>query len=103
VFEADLPRLEDGQCRHTGTGCLLLPLTDSGQPAAFHPFFSAFLSQGSDAGDARAVSVTQCLIAERLGTNLCFYHDRRAAHWGNLGAVARRWRNAVVAPGAAGR
>jgi hypothetical protein len=45
AFEADLPRLEGGTCRATGSGCLLFPLTDSGQPAAFYPFYSAFQEQ----------------------------------------------------------
>jgi hypothetical protein len=49
AFETNLPRLEGGTCRRTGTGCLLLPLTDSGQPAAFYPFYSAFQQEGGDA------------------------------------------------------
>jgi hypothetical protein len=48
AFEADLPRLEGGACRLSGTGCRLFPITDSGQPAAFYPFFSAFQQQGSN-------------------------------------------------------
>jgi hypothetical protein len=42
AFEANLPRIEGGQCRFTGVGCTLLPTTDKGTPAAFYPFFSAF-------------------------------------------------------------
>ena len=45
AFEADLPRLEGGSCRLSGTGCTFFPITDSGQPAAFYPFFSAFQQQ----------------------------------------------------------
>jgi hypothetical protein len=48
VFEANLPRLERGTCRASGTGCTYFPTTDSGQPAAFYPFFSAFHGQGGD-------------------------------------------------------
>ena len=47
AFEADLPRIETNTCnRTTGTGCTLIPTTDSGQPAAFYPFFSAFQGHG---------------------------------------------------------
>ena len=42
AFEADLPRIEGGQCRRAGVGCQLLPTTDKGTPTAFYPFFSAF-------------------------------------------------------------
>jgi hypothetical protein len=42
AFEANLPRLEGGQCRAAGVGCQLFPTTDKGTPAAFYPFFSAF-------------------------------------------------------------
>jgi hypothetical protein len=49
VFEANLPRLEGGTCRASGTGCTYFPTTDSGQPAAFYPFFSAFPEEGGDA------------------------------------------------------
>ena len=42
AFEADLPRIEPGTCRFTGVGCLLIPNTDKGTPAAFYPFYSAF-------------------------------------------------------------
>jgi hypothetical protein len=42
AFEADLPRIEAGCNRVTGAGCTLIPTTDSGTPAAFYPFFSAF-------------------------------------------------------------
>ena len=48
AFEANLPRLEGGTCRSAGTGCTYFPITDSGQPAAFYPFFSAFQQQGAD-------------------------------------------------------
>jgi hypothetical protein len=48
AFEANLPRLEGGNCRFHGTGCLPIPLTDSGQPAAFYPFYST-ITQGGDA------------------------------------------------------
>ena len=43
AFETDLPDLEfaAGQCnRTTGAGCTLIPLTDSGTPAAFYPFYT---------------------------------------------------------------
>jgi hypothetical protein len=42
AFEADIPRIEPGQCRFTGVGCTPLPITDKGSPVAFYPFFSAF-------------------------------------------------------------
>ena len=42
AFEANIPRLEPGQCRFTGVGCTPLPITDKGSPVAFYPFFSAF-------------------------------------------------------------
>jgi hypothetical protein len=47
AFEADLPRIEatdlGGPCdRTTGAGCTLIPTTDSGTPAAFYPYYSAF-------------------------------------------------------------
>jgi hypothetical protein len=41
-FEADLPRIENTCDRSTGNGCTLIPTTDTGAPAAFYPFFSAF-------------------------------------------------------------
>jgi hypothetical protein len=41
-FEADLPDLESTCSTVTGAGCTLIPATDSGTPAAFYPFFSAF-------------------------------------------------------------
>ena len=44
AFEADLPRIEGGCSRSTGAGCTLIPTTDKGTPAAFYPFFSAFLN-----------------------------------------------------------
>jgi hypothetical protein len=45
-FEADLPAIETGTCnRTTGAGCTLIPITDTGQPAAFYPFFSTVGSQ----------------------------------------------------------
>src|SRR6266851_4526180 len=34
AFEANLPRIQGGNCRLTGQGCLLIPLTDKGTPAA---------------------------------------------------------------------
>jgi hypothetical protein len=49
AFETNLPRLEGGTCRASGTGCTLFPTTDTGQPAAFYPFYSAFLSQNGNA------------------------------------------------------
>ncbi len=40
-FETDLPDIETTTCnRLTGAGCTLVPTTDTGQPAAFYPFFS---------------------------------------------------------------
>jgi hypothetical protein len=42
AFEADLPRIEGTCNRSTGAGCTLIPTTDTGAPAAFYPFFSAF-------------------------------------------------------------
>jgi hypothetical protein len=42
AFEANLPRLQGGQCRLAGVGCNLIPITDKGTPAAFYPFYSAF-------------------------------------------------------------
>ena len=53
AFEADLPRIEatdlGGPCdRTTGAGCSLIPTTDSGTPAAFYPYYSAF--KGGQAG-----------------------------------------------------
>jgi hypothetical protein len=44
AFEADLPRVEGTCNRVTGAGCTLIPTTDKGAPAAFYPFFSAFLN-----------------------------------------------------------
>jgi hypothetical protein len=49
AFEADLPRIEGTCNRSTGAGCTLIPTTDKGTPAAFYPFFSAFLN-GDRAG-----------------------------------------------------
>lgn len=40
AFEADLPRIESTCNRSTGAGCTLIPITDSGTPAAFYPYFS---------------------------------------------------------------
>ena len=48
AFEADLPRIEAGCNRTTGAGCTLIPTTDSGTPAAFYPYYSAF--KGGQAG-----------------------------------------------------
>ena len=42
AFEADIPRIEPGNCRFTGVGCTPLPITDKGVPVAFYPFFSIF-------------------------------------------------------------
>ena len=44
AFEANLPRIEATCNRSTGAGCTLIPTTDKGTPAAFYPFFSAFLN-----------------------------------------------------------
>ncbi len=56
AFEADLPRIEGGQCRLAGVGCQLLPTTDRGTPAAFYPFFSAFQNGlGDQRGDGRCM------------------------------------------------
>ncbi|HEY2575270.1 MAG TPA: hypothetical protein VGI74_03075 [Streptosporangiaceae bacterium] len=49
AFETDLAKLEGGSCATNGTGCTLIPTTDSGTPAAFYPFFSTF--QRSDDHD----------------------------------------------------
>jgi hypothetical protein len=47
AFEADLPRIEFSTCnRTTGVGCTLIPTQDTGQPANFYPFFSAFQGRG---------------------------------------------------------
>ncbi len=47
AFEADLPRIETATCdRTTGQGCTLIPVTDSGTPATFYPFYSAFSHGG---------------------------------------------------------
>jgi hypothetical protein len=54
-FEADLPRIEGTCNRSTGAGCTLIPTTDSGTPAAFYPFFSAFPAQGAGHGCAWAI------------------------------------------------
>jgi hypothetical protein len=48
AFEADLPRIESGCNRTTGTGCALIPTTDKGTPVAFYPFFSAFKNGGRE-------------------------------------------------------
>jgi hypothetical protein len=56
AFEADLPRIEGGQCRLAGVGCQLLPTTDKGTPTAFYPFFSAFQNGiGDEQGNGRCV------------------------------------------------
>lgn len=47
-FEADVPRIEGTCDRSTGAGCTLIPTTDSGAPAAFYPYYSAF--QGTRGG-----------------------------------------------------
>ena len=48
AFEADIPRIEPGNCRFTGVGCTLLPVTDKGAPVAFYPFFSIFRGGGQN-------------------------------------------------------
>jgi hypothetical protein len=48
AFEADLPRIEGTCDRSSGAGCTLIPTTDSGTPAAFYPYYSAF--QGTKQG-----------------------------------------------------
>jgi hypothetical protein len=40
ALEADLPRIEAGCNRATGAGCTLIPITDTGQPVQFYPYFS---------------------------------------------------------------
>jgi hypothetical protein len=41
AFEADLGAIESNTCnRTTGSGCTLIPTTDSGTPAQFYPFFT---------------------------------------------------------------
>jgi hypothetical protein len=40
AFEADLPAVEPTCSTRTGAGCTLIPITDSGQPAQFYPFFT---------------------------------------------------------------
>jgi hypothetical protein len=40
AFEADLPAVESTCNRTTGSGCTLIPTTDSGQPAQFYPYFT---------------------------------------------------------------
>ena len=51
AFEANLPRIEFNTCdRTTGAGCTLIPTTDSGTPAAFYPFFSAFQPKPGEGG-----------------------------------------------------
>ncbi len=40
AFETDLPPIEANCNTSTGAGCTRIPRTDSGQPAAFYPFFS---------------------------------------------------------------
>jgi hypothetical protein len=40
AFEADLPAVEPACNRTTGAGCTLIPVTDTGQPAQFYPFFT---------------------------------------------------------------
>ena len=41
-FEADLPAVEPTCDIDTGVGCTLIPTQDTGQPAEFYPYFSAF-------------------------------------------------------------
>jgi hypothetical protein len=52
AFEADLPRIEGTCNRTTGAGCTLIPITDSGSPAAFYPYYSAFQGTRSASGGA---------------------------------------------------
>ena len=49
AFEADLPRIEGTCNRSTGAGCTLIPTTDSGNPAAFYPYYSTFRGFGQAA------------------------------------------------------
>jgi hypothetical protein len=42
AFEADLPDIESACDVETGAGCTLIPTQDTGQPAQFYPYFSAF-------------------------------------------------------------
>jgi hypothetical protein len=46
-FEADLPAVEPQCDVTTGNGCTLIPITDSGTPAQFYPFFTTTQAQGS--------------------------------------------------------
>ncbi len=47
ALEADLPDIETNTCnRTTGVGCTLIPTTDTGQPAAFYPFYSTTRAHG---------------------------------------------------------
>jgi len=40
AFETDLPAIESTCNTATGDGCTLIPTTDTGQPAAFYPFYT---------------------------------------------------------------
>ena len=40
AFEADLPAIESTCDSSSGAGCTLIPTTDTGQPAAFYPFYT---------------------------------------------------------------
>jgi hypothetical protein len=40
AIEADLPAIESTCDTDTGVGCTLIPTTDTGQPAAFYPFYT---------------------------------------------------------------
>ena len=40
AFETDLPAVESTCNTDTGEGCTLIPTTDTGQPAAFYPFYT---------------------------------------------------------------
>jgi hypothetical protein len=56
ALEADLPRIEVPVCnRTTGAGCTLIPITDTGQPAEFYPYFSIARAsrQGGDSQGGR--------------------------------------------------
>jgi hypothetical protein len=47
AFEADLPAIEPGCDRFTGSGCTLIPITDDGVPATFYPFFTTASVKGT--------------------------------------------------------
>jgi hypothetical protein len=45
-FETDLPAIESTCDPTTGAGCTLIPTTDTGQPAAFYPFYTSTAAPG---------------------------------------------------------